>query len=917
LDTANYTLDNTAADLVILGNGTSVVTLTNTNSADNTGEIKQAFYHSGISPILTLTNVGDSITLAGTVIMTGSVSGNEQFRLGLVQQGTNTSDTNWLGYFFENANTTASGAGNLDVRQNPNQGVYTSGTGATTLASPAVPGGTSFGAGTYQTSISVTLLASNWEQVQWTLTNGTYNQTGSIINTNTTNNIAGVLTFDSVGLLLGSSYDGTSCVFSNLTVTYAIAPPGITISPEPVSETVALGQPASFTVSATGSSPAFQWYTCSDLNYDNPSPIPGATNNVYSIASTVATNSTNYFVIASNSTSTAESTIATLTVRLTVNTLAWLGSAGANWDTTTANWSNTVSSASPVAYIPGDMVNFTDSGNSAAAIAVVGTLLPDSVTVSSSSNYTIGTGVIGGGTGVTKSGTGTLILNGANTFTGTVSVNNGIVQMGNPSALGAAAALVSVNGGTVDVHGVAAPANAEFLVQGTGYTNGGTIQNFGTANSQNGNGIAGLVLAGDATIGASTARWDLNGDAAGGAKLQGNHHNLTKVGANQIWLVDANTNNGLSNITITAGTLGFQGTTDLGDPAGTVTVYSNAVLGFYAVPTNIGLGLQKNIVLSNGDINLSITNYNLIGPVTVMGTNNQATLASGLTVNFDGPISGSGGWLDATAGSVVLNGTNTYTGPTFVNSGTLTLGANASLASSLIQVAGGATLNASLSGLKLGAGQTLVGGAGADQSSVLGNVTNGAGSTIGAGVSGPGYLSIGSSLTLSGATNIVTLGANTSDTTGATSSYLYTSGTLTLSGVNTLLIVPNATLATNGPYTVMEADGGFTGTAANLRAVTTNPRLTASVVSPLSSTAPYIEVNIAGAAGQLLWKGGAAGNPTVWDHSTSNWFNTVSSAADVFYDGDTVTFNDTANTNLVTIFPERSRPGARLSTTTV
>ena len=49
-----------------------------------------------------------------------------------------------------------------------------------------------------------------------------------------------------------------------------------------------------------------------DLNYSNPSPVSGATNSTYNIASTAPTDFTNYFLIASNASSTATSTVVTL-----------------------------------------------------------------------------------------------------------------------------------------------------------------------------------------------------------------------------------------------------------------------------------------------------------------------------------------------------------------------------------------------------------------------------------------------------------------------------------------------------------------------------------------------------------------------------------------------------------------------------
>ena len=61
---------------------------------------------------------------------------------------------------------------------------------------------------------------------------------------------------------------------------------------------------------------------------------------------------------------------------------------------------------------------------------------PGSITVNTASTYTIaGYYKITGSTGLTKSGTGTLILNNPNNdYTGTITINAGILQVGDGSA---------------------------------------------------------------------------------------------------------------------------------------------------------------------------------------------------------------------------------------------------------------------------------------------------------------------------------------------------------------------------------------------------------------------------------------------------------------------------------------------------
>ena len=681
----------------------------------------------------------------------------------------------------------------------------------------------------------------------------------------------------------------------------------VNIDTQPVSQTVVIGQPASFSVGVGGVPPfGYQWYESSDTSGDNPSPVLNATNATYSIAATAITDATNYFVIITNSYSvSATSTVATLSIRTSVNDLSWRGTNSANWDYTSPNWSNMVTAVNGFAYQTGDNVAFNDAVANR-NINLTTEFFPSSVTNTANTNYILsGSGYLAGTMNLTKSGTGTLTISNANIFTGPVAINNGVVQLGNPNALGSASTSVTINGGTLDIHGVQGPANLNYYVQGTGYTNAGVIQNFSANNSQNGGGIASLTLQGDTTIGATTGRWDLNGDASGSTGLKGNGYNLTKIGGNQLWLIDAGTNNGVGNINITASTLGFQGLTDMGNPTKTVTVYSNAVLGFYAVPSTTVM--NKNIVLTNALISISLSNLTLGGSVTLWGTD-QFSEGSGIQVTFNGPISGSGIWDKTGAGTETFNGTNTYSGGTLVNAGTLVVGANSSLGSgSLVQLAPGATLDVSATpGLSFGSGQTLANtGNSGTAANLNGNVTNGPGSTLNSGVNGPGTLNINGNLTLSGGTNIVELGSDPTQDGNGVNDFINVSGNINLTNVNTIQIIPVAPLSAS-TYTIAFANA-INGGLANLQVVSANPRYTLFPVNP-STTGGYLEITVSNVPSPLVWRGGKSPGPNVWNHSVTNWWNTGTTNFDRFYDADLVTFDDTSVTNLVNV-TETNKPG--------
>src|ERR1035438_10002415 len=181
-----------------------------------------------------LVNPGDTLSYAGQVTIAGDINadGDMQFRIGLYYQGTNNADTNWLGYMFGNA--TGAYAGTTDglyVRNNPNQGTYSSGSPGNAMRPPCgsksyTPGWT---AATYDFSLSVTLLSSNAHSISWKLAGvapNAYLYAGAY-----TNNFALTVppAFDQVGFMGGlalfnsaSTSDGIS--FKDVKVTLSKHP---------------------------------------------------------------------------------------------------------------------------------------------------------------------------------------------------------------------------------------------------------------------------------------------------------------------------------------------------------------------------------------------------------------------------------------------------------------------------------------------------------------------------------------------------------------------------------------------------------------------------------------------------------------------------------------------------------------------
>ena len=356
---------------------------------------------------------------------------------------------------------------------------------------------------------------------------------------------------------------------------------------------------------------------------------------------------------------------------------------------------------------------------------------------------------------------GTVTVAGAQSTTGMQFMTNGyVLERGSLGSLN----LVNGDQGYASVRvdpGVTATINAPLVGSGTlakldagtlvlnasnGYT-GGTALNGGTLVLGNdkalGSGL--LTAANGTTLDSNTAVTVRNKIALNGA--------LTIAGSSAMDLngtvggAGGLIKNGAANLTLSGvnsyagGTLLNAGGLIVGNGAalgsGTLTVGGAATLD-----NTQALALANNIALNAG--------------LTVQGSQD-------LTLN--GNIAGAGSLTKNGASTLTLNGANTYTGGTYVNSGTLALGAAASLAATgTVTVASGATFD-----LSAGQGAQVFGTlAGA------GNIKMGSNSLL-AGGSADGIFS-GS---VSGTGTLVKQGSGTQTLTGANS---YTGGTLVADG---------------------------------------------------------------------------------------------------------------------------------------
>lgn len=263
-------------------------------------------------------------------------------------------------------------------------------------------------------------------------------------------------------------------------------------------------------------------------------------------------------------------------------------------------------------------------------------------------------------------------------------------------------------------------------------------------------------------------------------------------------------------------------------------------------------------VRNNGAI-IDATNFSItIGQALV-----HSTIASDSAT--DGGLRKNGG------GTLTLGNTNTYTGNTTVNAGTLALGSAGSIANSrIISVAGGAVLDMSAvtGGFTLGAAQTLSG-----SGSVKGTVTNYGTIAPGAGI---GVLTASNNVTLqSGGTAVMEISK-----TPQTNDQLRVAGTLTLGGT---LVVTNlaGTLAGGERFKLFQAgtiSGSFGSNslpALNVGLAWNTANLSNGILSVVQTTPTNLTWSVTGTNLNFSWPQGYTGWRLLMQ--TNNLANGISS----------------------------------------
>ena len=283
-------------------------------------------------------------------------------------------------------------------------------------------------------------------------------------------------------------------------------------------------------------------------------------------------------------------------------------------------------------------------------------------------------GVISGTNGnLTKTGTGIFTLNGTNTYTGATNVNAGTLRAGSTQAFGSDSAVTIAAAGTLDLAG-----KSNSIGSLTGPAGGFVRSSTGSATLTTG---------------------DLNADSAFLGVLQDNVGPLSLV----------KTGNGRQTL---GGTNTYTGTTTVN--GGTLLAASASAFGSNSATTvnaggTLDLGGNSNTIGSLSGV---------AGGTVRNSTGNPATLTTGgLNTNttFSGTIQNGAGaplaFLKNGTGTQILSGTNSYTGGTTLNAGTLAAGSTKAFGSGNLTLLGG-TLRTSGGPLivDIGSGNVLFGG---------------------------------------------------------------------------------------------------------------------------------------------------------------------------------------------------------------
>lgn len=359
--------------------------------------------------------------------------------------------------------------------------------------------------------------------------------------------------------------------------------------------------------------------------------------------------------------------------------VVWKGGNGTNpafWDVDVTPQNFTLGGVNNT-FFNGDTVLFDDTASSFSVAIQGASVAPGTVTFNNSTNaYTLSGGAISGATSVTKTGTNSVTISSANSYTGTTDVVNGTLILNGTLDLTAINVLgtgtLNEGAGGVISGAASLSVGATAVLSGTNTYTGGTTIGGGTVTVNN-----------PASLGANSSV--LNFDDSGGTLALGATFSTTRaivlngnatIATNGFDLSNGGVIIGTGGVIKTgAGTLTLSGSSTY---TGGTTINAGTVL---AGATSNALGaITGALDVSGGALDLNgktVTVGLLTGSGAGLITNGTAasivfTASSGLSGTYAGIISNSAGTLGFTksgTGTLTLTGANTYNGTTTISGG--------------------------------------------------------------------------------------------------------------------------------------------------------------------------------------------------------------------------------------------------------
>jgi autotransporter-associated beta strand protein len=276
-----------------------------------------------------------------------------------------------------------------------------------------------------------------------------------------------------------------------------------------------------------------------------------------------------------------------------------------------------------------------------------------SLAIATSANQTL-SGAISGSGSLAKSANGTLTLSGSNSYTGATVVSGGTLRLDGSGALSGSTTLQVDSGATFSTTGTVLASNN---VTVAGLTGAGTVT-----------GAAGTL-----TVNKAAGSDTFSGTISGGTAL-------AKSAAGTLTLSGSNSYSG--GTTISGGRVITTSSDALGDASAVITVSGGAYLDVRTNTTRTG-----TVTFDGGYLATSAG-----APASLVNNGGSFVLTNAAEIVAE--LGGTAGLTSGGAGTSVLWRSNSYTGATVVNSGTLTLnGAGALSTNTSLQVASGATFS--------------------------------------------------------------------------------------------------------------------------------------------------------------------------------------------------------------------------------